>query len=375
MEKIFPEVDPQLKFNYLTQQDIIKSLTLDIVEDFLRSLGVITIERHSGELRIPTICHNPLNEAHSLKLYWYENSKLFHCYTECSEDMTIFDLYEKFMLINYHRVTRFEAIEYIKNFIYNKAQIIHEESFTTNECIDREKYINKSQLAFDEEIPSTWLDLFIDYYHPSWIKDGILPSVMKQFNIKFNIQNNQIIIPHYNLYGKLIGIRCRELDEDKKQQFGKYHPVYIGDNRKCNHKLGQNLYGIYEKQNTIKQFRRAIIVEGEKSCLLDSGYSNEDSVVVACCGHKINIYQVNLLTKILNVSEIVIAFDKEYDLWNDEDARKDKNLLKSICNNYRNYAKFSYIWDYENLLKRKDSPLDKGKDIWEYLYKNRIKVK
>ena len=40
-----------------------------------------------------------------------------------------------------------------------------------------------------------------------------------------------------------------------------------------------------------------------------------------------------------------------------------------------NQANFSYLWDYDNLLEEKDSPFDKGKDVFEELYKNRIRVR
>ena len=44
-----------------------------------------------------------------------------------------------------------------------------------------------------------------------------------------------------------------------------------------------------------------------------------------------------------------------------------------MCKKYSNQAKFSYIWDYDNVLKEKDSPFDRGKDIFEQLYKTRVK--
>ena len=49
--------------------------------------------------------------------------------------------------------------------------------------------------------------------------------------------------------------------------------------------------------------------------------------------------------------------------------------FRFICKKYSNQASFSYIWDFDNLLKEKDSPFDRGKEIFEELYKNRIKVR
>ena len=41
-----------------------------------------------------------------MKLYWYQNYKVFHCYTECNESMSIFELYMKYIFLN----TNIEAI-------------------------------------------------------------------------------------------------------------------------------------------------------------------------------------------------------------------------------------------------------------------------
>ena len=46
--------------------------------------------------------------------------------------------------------------------------------------------------------------------------------------------------------------------------------------------------------------------------------------------------------------------------------------LKNIHNKYGNYLKISFVWDKENKLGYKDSPIDAGKDIFVELYKKRI---
>ena len=104
----------------MTWKDILESLTIDDVERFLYSLGVNYI-RHEGAdtLICPTICHNPIDEQGSMKLYWYQKNKTFHCYTECNENMSIFELYMKYCAINYGPITFMEAELYIKQFLSN----------------------------------------------------------------------------------------------------------------------------------------------------------------------------------------------------------------------------------------------------------------
>ena len=88
------EQDPELDLINLDKKDIIESITLYDVKHFLESLGVeqIIVNEQKQYLICPTICHNPLHEEASMKLYWYQNYKLFRCYTECNENMSIFKL-------------------------------------------------------------------------------------------------------------------------------------------------------------------------------------------------------------------------------------------------------------------------------------------
>lgn len=58
------------------------------------------------------------------------------------------------------------------------------------------------------------LDSYYDYYHKSWIEDNISPKTMKKFNIKYSVLDNQIIIPHYDLKGNLVGVRARNLNQE-----------------------------------------------------------------------------------------------------------------------------------------------------------------
>ena len=119
----------------------------------------------------------------------------------------------------------------------------------------------------------------------------------------------------------------------------------------------------------------AIIAEGEKSVLLDDGYYGDFSNTVACCGSSFNKYHISLLTDYLGATEIIIALDKEYEDWRTEKAEKYRKRIETLCKQYTNYASFSYIWDYDNVLKEKDSPFDKGKEVFEHLYKTRVKVR
>ena len=275
------------------------------------------------------------------------------------------------MRINYYKVSFDEAVDYVKKCI--KHLVVSEEKNYKPE-IDYDKYKFDASIPQLTEYPRGMLTYFTSFYHPLWLKDGIKPEVMDRFHIGFSLSQNKITIPHFDINGRLVGIRGRALNEEEAAVFGKYRPIQVGDVL-YTHPLHFNLYGIYEHQNGIRKRRSAIIAEGEKSVLLDDGYYGPLSNTVACCGNKINKYQVHLLTDMLGANEITIAFDKEYDDWHSQEAQEYRRRIEEACKKYKGQATFYYIWDMDNLLKRKDSPFDRGKDIFEYLYRNRLKVR
>ena len=333
----FNEADRDAYLATLNTKDIIDSITLLDVKNFLESLGVeqIDVNEEKQYLVCPTICHNPIHEAESMKLYWYQNNKIFRCYTECDEAMSIFQLYQKYMALNQYPITLEEAENYVKQFL--KHIIITTKRSNRFEN-DIEKYKYTANIPALEEYSPVVLDYFTKYYHPLWLKDGITKEAMDKFQKQYLFS-------------------C---------QIGKV--LYT-------HPLQFNLYGIYEHQNGIIRRRSAIIAEAEKSVLLDEGYYGEWSNCVACCGSTFNKYHISLLTDILGANEIVVALDKEYTDWRTEKAKKYRNKIERMCKKYSNRASFSYIWDFDNLLNEKDSPFDKGKEVFEELYKNRIKVR
>lgn len=351
-------------------KEVVEMLTLDDVERFLESLGV-DVDRFENHLICPTICHNAVGEATSRKLYWYHDHKVFHCYTECNESMSIFELYQRYMEINEHKIGFREAQDYIEQFISNVY--VPERKKTSPLTLDRDKYIIGNTIQELPEYSSSVLDCFLPYYHPLWLGEGISKESMKKFGIRFSVGQNKIIIPHYDLLGRLVGVRGRALEEEDIA-LGKYRPISIGETTYA-HQLQFNLYGLYQHQDAIRKCHRVIIYEGEKSVLLDDTYYGKDSIGVACCGSNLNKYQVAILTKELEVNEIVIAFDKEYEKLYSPKAKQYKKKLADMCDKYKHLAALSYIYDERNLLEMKDAPVDKGQETFEKLYKERIQVR
>ena len=69
--------DKEAYITSLTKRDVINSITIDDVKRFLYSLGVEYVDDKKDNILIcPTICHNPIEEQSSMKLYWYQNNKV-----------------------------------------------------------------------------------------------------------------------------------------------------------------------------------------------------------------------------------------------------------------------------------------------------------
>ena len=157
----------------------------------------------------------------------------------------------------------------------------------------------------------------------------------------------------------------------EQEDFGKYKPAIL-NGQMYNHPLGFNLFNLNNSKDNIKLMKKAIVTEGEKSCFLYASYFGEDNdISVACCGSSLINYQVDLLLS-LGVSEIIVAFDRQFKEIGDKEYKNWTKKLKEIYNKYSSKVLISFIFDNQGLLGYKDSPLDKGKDIFLKLFKNRI---
>lgn len=356
------------------------SLTIEQVYNFVIDLGGEPIMKE-GYFISRTICHNPPGSG-SYKLYYYNNTKLFKCFTDCGDSFDIFQLVCKVKnQIIEDKTVQWQlnnAIMYVaryfgfsnENFDFsNNKDNLHDweilNKYNENNLIKQQQQIVDLKI-YDETI--------LNYLpHPiikPWEDEGISREVIKQHHIAYNPASQGIIIPHYNINNNLIGIRERTLIKEQEQN-GKYKPA-IFNGKMYNHPLGFNLYNLNNSKNNIKIIKKAIIGEGEKFCLTYASYfGNERDISVACCGSSVTWYQIQLLLS-LGVEEIIIAFDKQFKEIGDNEFKRWVKKLTDIYKKYSSYAIISFMFDKENKLKYKDSPIDRGPDTFLYLFKNRI---
>lgn len=364
----------------MLNKDLIKdSLSLEQVFNLVENLGGKPSYSKNGFIA-DTICHNEPNQG-SHKLYYYKDSKTFHCYTGDCGNFDIYELVKKVFKIQKGQDLDFSAcLLYIADFFkisdINFSFNTIEDSFSGKnkliDFLDRVEQWRPTEKVVLKEYDGNILKNLPCYNIEGWQKEGIKYSSLKKYGIKFYAPSKKIVIPHYDVNGRLIGIRSRALLDSDIQNFGKYMPLYLTDGNSFPHPLGYNLYGLYLTKKNISKMKKAIIFEGEKSVMkMDSYVKNNFSV--AACGSNITSYQIELLLD-LGVEEIIVAFDKQYKQYCDKEYKEWLNKLKKISDKYKNYVRITFTLDKKNLLGYKDSPIDRGYDIFMKILDKRVEL-
>lgn len=326
-----------------------------------------------------TICHNPPGEG-SRKLYFYENSDLFKCYTDCDCAFDIFELTIKVAQIQSSRKMDLnDAVRYLAS----KFNIVIALDDTEDIGLADWQYL----IAYDKinDIPTVnQVPQLKEYdkrileplainpnYLTSWLKDNIKPEVLAHAQIGYNFSTDQISIPHFDKDGRFVGLRGRTMVKEDAERFGKYRPMII-NKQQYNHSLGLNLYNLYNSKDNIKRMGKAIVFESEKSTLQYQSYFGfENDISVACCGSSVSSYQMQLLID-AGAQEIIIAFDRQFQELGDNEFKRLKAKLLNLHKKYKNEVLVSFIFDKHLITSYKASPTDEGPEKFMQLFKERI---
>lgn len=355
----------------MTPQEIKEKLTLEDIFNLLSEWGGNPNYAGTG-LIADTICHNHPHEG-SHKLYYYEDSHLFKCYTHC-DTFDIFSLVQKVHEMQNNEQLSFHAAKrYIEYRFFAEQgfdmEITQEEENELYRAIDDIHDFSLPRFPKLKVFPDFLIKNMKTFRIDGWEKEGIHYKTLQKYKIRYYPPNAEIIIPHFSEDGDLVGIRSRVLDPEAAERFGKYHPLWAGGIM-YNHPLGYNLYGLNFNRVNIAATKVAILFEGEKS-VMQLEEILDRNIGVAVCGSNITDAQIYELLD-LGVNEIVIAFDRQYQEFGDDECKAWAAKINKFIKRYNMYAKFSVIMDKEHRLGYKDSPTDKGKDMFLQLYKERF---
>ena len=267
-------------------EKIMENLDVDSVIILMERLGADRHVDKGTHIIFPTICHNIDSSEASMKLYFYKNNKFFYCYTECG-GMSIF----KFLKHYYEaRQIEYDWYQDIYEVVRDCSNFQGVEGFVVERYKSlRDHYEVKRKEKTLPEYPAHVLDCFIHSYPQEWLDDGITKETMDRFNISYSISQNKIIIPHYDLLGRLVGIRGRALNEWEVENIGKYAPIQI-EGVWYKHPLSMNLYGLDKTFMDVRRNGICYLFESEKSVLQMNGFSMPNCSA-AVCGSNFNKYQ------------------------------------------------------------------------------------
>jgi len=352
--------------NNVNFKELRNQLSPNQIKDILGKLGIYPVRTTETYFVYPTVCHNLTGG--SPKLYYYFENKMFKCYTHCEGTFDIFELLRKIYALRGTTINVMEAVDmcglaansflttapkqnieddvaYLYNLLHTKNVV------PTLEHIDDDIL---GRFVFDMKALKIWKD------------EGISYNTMLKYKIMFDPINNCIIIPNFDVDNKLISIRGRFFDGDAK-----YRPIFYG-NKVLSHPSSMNLYGLNVSKAAIEQSKRVIVFEAEKSVMkMDTIYDDLNNSV-ATLGKNISNQQIQLLQQ-WGVKELILAYDADYRTYDDMAAKRDE--YKRIAAPLKTYFNVSIIMDMNmDLLGYKDSPIDKGQEVFEKLYRSRLFV-
>ncbi len=345
------------------------SLSIDDVTKIVMGLGskAPRTTGTSDTLIFQTVCHNGQTDRKSYKLYYYHSSKMFRCYTACSESFDIYSLIEKVFSLRGITMDFYQSIQYITSVMYpdkNSFMIL-----PSGENVEAEdEQIDNSNIVL-EEYKTNILNNLPQFNILDWNKEGIPYETLKKFNIRYYSPSSKIVIPHYDIDNRLVGIRGRSCILQDVEEYGKYMPLITSKDTMFNHPLGMNLYGIHLNKDNISRKKIAILFEGEKSVMIADNYMSKN-ITLAVCGMSITKQQANILLD-LGVEEVVIAFDKQYHKYGDSEYFSWEKKVFSAAEKFEKKCKVSVMYDKGHTLKYKDSPADKNKNAFARMYRER----
>lgn len=187
-----------------------------------------------------------------------------------------------------------------------------------------------------------------------WESEGISRASLDRFQVYYDSFSDRLVYPIRNFEGKIVNIGGRTLDPLWKEKKLRKYTYFSG--------WGEMnvIYGLFENLDEILKKREIIIFEGCKSVLI------ADTWGIRNCGalltSHLNPQQLKVLVR-LGV-RVVFALDKDVRI------RDDHNISK-----LKQYVNVDYLWDKRDFLDDKDSPVDKGLEVFQELYGQRLKYR
>lgn len=327
-----------------------KIYSQELIEELIQSINIVDFISQYIELEQKSnvymgIC--PFHEDTDASFVVYSNTHSYYCFG-CKKTGNIIQF-----IMDYKKIKFTQAVKYLIDYTKFDIKNVKKEPETLKFL---KQFNKKSKIdLINHDILS--IDIMSKYSKKSiqeWLNEDIHQDIMDKYQVKYDEKSNRAVFPIFDINGSIINIKGRTLYSNYKELGIKKYMYY--------YPLGSNdfLYGLHLKRNIIKEVNEVIIVEGEKSLWKLEGW-NINNVLSLCTSH-LNEYQLRLLLELR--CNIIIALDKGVLI---KQIKEDFKLLSRLTNVY-------VIYDFNDLLKDKESPCDRGKEIFLKLYNNKIKI-
>lgn len=188
----------------------------------------------------------------------------------------------------------------------------------------------------------------------TWADEGISWQTMRRFGVRYDAFDDRIVYPITDCDGNIVSVCGRTCDPDfKEKKIRKY--TYLKQ-------IGSldTIYAFSLNREFILSSREIILFEGAKSCMKawDWGIRNTGALLTS----HLSIHQLKFLIKLSNFHRVRIVFALDSDI----DISQDDNIRK-LCS----YARVEWVKNRDDVLSAKDSPTDRGRQIFENLYSRR----
>ena len=312
------------------------------------------LEYKIGEnsIALPSICHN-LDIHHPDKnLHLYKNNGLFHCFSQCQCTMNLNQLLRK-----REKLEGRQLLRQFDNFSRPRSADLY------TDTLRRIQTFNALQKQ-----DKTWSRNFLNTYAAAdtlnpWFVEGIDLEILQDFKVGFSKPDNAVIIPHFNVFGQLVGIRRRSYTDLNN----KYMPWSWGGTL-LTHPLSNNLYGINKNLQSIQHKKVLYLAEAEKSVLQARMFGLD--CVLATCGSSFSQAQTTLIQKYLKPNVVIVAYDKEYT--NAAGQAKYFVSLREKFKGLTHYCDVYALMDSNDIFGYKQSPFDKTIEDFKALEEWRI---
>lgn len=259
---------------------------------------------------------------------------------------------------HYYNCSNSKAVNILKEYagIGDSEFIKKEKMSATLTCKKFSKKIKHQKAPSGVILPCNYMERYENV--PSkldiWKKEGITDASLQKFQVLYDKFSDRIVYPIRDTNGSIVNIGGRILTSNWKELGLKKYCYFFQWGTMT------TIYGFYENLSFIKEKSEVIVFEGCKSVLIADSWGIHNCVAILTS--HLNDNQTKILIKL--GCRVVFALDKDVNI------KCDRNIQK-----LKQYVNVEYIKDISNKLDEKDAPVDKGKNVFKALYRERMKLR